>query len=345
MTPREADLLAEIAALRDRMASLTRERAKLQGALAHALQREAATSEILQVISRSATDLQSVLDTVAENAARLCDATDAVIARVDEDRLHFVAHHGPIPSGLVGAARPFTRGSVAGRSVLEGRTVHVADLQAEADEFPEGFEIACRLGHRTTLSVPLMREGIALGVITLRRTENRSFTEQQIALLQTFADQAVIAIENVRLFNETKEALEQQTATAEILQVISSSPTDVQPVFETIVASCKRLLNARSASVVRVMGDQLHLAAFTPTTPDADDELRHFYPRPISSGTAVAAVARERAPFIVPDTETDARLPESSRTVSRARGYRSMLMVPMLRKGEMIGIISVSRAA
>jgi signal transduction histidine kinase len=144
---------------------------------------------------------------------------------------------------------------------------------------------------------------------------------------------------------QVTEALEQQTATSEILQVISSSPTDVQPVFETIVASCKRLLNARSASVVRVMGDQLHLAAFTPTTPDADDELRHFYPRPITSGTAVATVARERAPFIVPDTETDARLPESSRTVSRARGYRSMLMVPMLRKGEMIGIISVSRAA
>src|SRR5215470_11625949 len=100
------------------------------------------------------------------------------------------------------------------------------------------------------------------------------------------------------------EAQEQQTATREILGVISSSPTDVQPVFETIVASCKRLLNARSASVVRVMGDQLHLAAFTPTTPDADDELRHFYPRPITSGTAVATVARERAPFIVPDTET-----------------------------------------
>jgi signal transduction histidine kinase len=144
---------------------------------------------------------------------------------------------------------------------------------------------------------------------------------------------------------ELSDALEQQTATSEILGVISSSPTDVQPVFETIVASCKRLLNARSASVVRLVDGGLQLAAFTPTDPEADAELVRFYPRAIDTSAAVAIVARERVPFVVTDTETDDRLPPASRTVARARGYRSMLIVPMLRKGEMIGIITVSRAS
>jgi signal transduction histidine kinase len=142
---------------------------------------------------------------------------------------------------------------------------------------------------------------------------------------------------------ELSDALEQQTATSEILGVISSSPTDVQPVFETIVASCKRLLSARSATVVRLVDRELQLVAFTPTSPDADAELRRFYPRALDSGTAVGIVARERVPFVTTDTETDARLPEASRAVARARGYRSMLMVPMLWKGETVGIISVSR--
>jgi signal transduction histidine kinase len=143
--------------------------------------------------------------------------------------------------------------------------------------------------------------------------------------------------------SELSDALEQQTATSEILGVISSSPTDVQPVFETIVASCKRLLNARSASVLRLVGRELQLAAFTPTTPEADEELRRFFPRPIEDSAAVGIVAREHAPFVVTDTETDERLPPASRAVARARGYRSMLIVPMLRKGETIGTISVSR--
>jgi signal transduction histidine kinase len=144
---------------------------------------------------------------------------------------------------------------------------------------------------------------------------------------------------------ELSDALEQQTATSEILGVISSSPTDVRPVFETIVASCKRLLGARSASVLRLVGADLHLAAFTPTTPEADDELRRFYPRPVDSTAAVGIVARERTPFIVTDTETEERLPPASRVVARARGYRSMLAVPMLRTGEVIGIITVSRVS
>jgi two-component system, NtrC family, sensor kinase len=170
--------------------------------LTEALEQQTATSEILRVISSSPTDLQPVLDAMAESAACLCTAYDASILRLDGDVLRLVAHHGPIPSPL-GLAVPAIRGTVTGRTVLDRQTVQVADVQAEAEEFPEGSTFARELGHRTILSVPLLREGVAIGAIGLRRAEVQPFTDKQIALLQTFADQAVIAIENVRLFYRT----------------------------------------------------------------------------------------------------------------------------------------------
>src|SRR4030095_11113064 len=213
--------------------------------LTEALAQQTATSEILRVISSSPTDIQPVLHTVAESAARLCESFDAAIWRLDGDQLLLVAHHGPIPIGLIGEfSLPLIRGTVAGRSVLDGRTVHVADAQTEEDEVPESSENARRMGFRTILSVPLMREGGAIGSIQIRRTEAQLFTERQVALLETFADQAVIAIENVRLFKELEarhsdltEGLDRATATGEILRVISSSPTDIQPVLDTVVKS------------------------------------------------------------------------------------------------------------
>src|SRR5262249_45396365 len=162
-----------------------------------ALERKPAPAEILRVISSSPTNVQPVFDAVAESAARLCDATDAAIWRREDDRLLLAAHHGPIP---VRSTVPLIREEVSGRAVLDGRAVHVADLQSETVEFPGGSENARRLGLRTILSVPLIREGVAIGTINVRRTEARLFTERQVALLKTFADQAVIAIENVRLF-------------------------------------------------------------------------------------------------------------------------------------------------
>src|SRR5262249_39574857 len=198
------------------------------GELTEALGRETATGAILGVISSSPTDIQPVLDAITESAARLCDAIDTAIFLEDGEHLRLATHLGPIPLGPVGEFTvPMVSGTLTGRAALELRTIQLADHQAEADDYPEGTAVARRVGVHTMLAVPLLHAGKAIGVIALRRTEIRLFTDQQIALLQTFADQAAIAIENVRLFTELQarnrdltEALEQQTATSEILQVI-----------------------------------------------------------------------------------------------------------------------------
>src|SRR5262245_57663247 len=179
------------------------------------------------------------------------------LTTTEGEELHFPVHHGPIRGPVQLTGRALSRGWVAGRAVLDRQTVHVHDLATAGAEFPVGQADAVRAGYRTTLSVPLLREGEAIGVIHLRRREVRPFTDNQIALLQTFADQAVIAIENVRLFNETKEALERQTATSEILRVIASSPTDVQPVLDSMAESAARLCAAYDAVILRLDGDAL----------------------------------------------------------------------------------------
>src|SRR5262249_18619435 len=161
-----------------------------------------------------------------------------------------------------------TRGSVAGRTVIDRKPVHVIDLQAEAEEFPEGYAFAKRLGQRTTAGVPLLREGVAIGTIQLRRTEVNPFTDKQIALLETFAAQAVIAIENARLLNELRqrtsdlsESLEQQTATSEVLRVISSSPGELEPVFQAMLENATRICEANFGNLFRFDGKNLHPAA------------------------------------------------------------------------------------
>jgi len=282
---------------------------------------------------------------VAESAARLCKASDTSIFRLDGDRLRRVAHHGSIPAGVIGEFTvPLIRGSFAGRSVLDGRIVHIADAQIEADEFPEGSERARRLGFRAILCIPLIREGVAIGAISLRDTKVRLFTDRQVALLQTFADQAVIAIENVRLFNETREALEQQTATGEILRVISSSPTDVQPVFDVIVERAVRLCRARFGRVYRYDGDTIHMVAGYGLGAAGLGVVHRVFPRPASADTIVGRVILTRRPALIRDIEREEGVPALSRRMIEALGTRSQVTIPMLRAGEPIGAVTIGWA-
>src|SRR5262245_19782730 len=223
-------------------------------------EQQAATSDILRMIASSPTELQPVLDAIAERAARLCDAADAVVWRVDGEVRRHVAHFGLIPTAsALGEGRILDRGTLPGRAIIDRQTIHVHDLRAAAAEFPSTRGIA--LGLRTVLSAPLLRGGVAIGALYIRRREVRPFSERQIKLLETFADQAVIAIENVRLFQGLKESLEQQTATSEILGVIASSPTDIQPVLNAVAESAARLCGASDANIRLREGDGLRSVA------------------------------------------------------------------------------------
>src|SRR5215813_5100066 len=229
----------------DDHASAERRIQELTEELAEEREQRTATASILAAISSCPTDPYRVFAEIAGSAARLCDAYDAVIRQVDGEVLRLIGHHGPIPTTPVG---PLSRGAAPGRAVLDRQTIHIADLQAETGEYPEGSERARRLGFRATLSVPLIRAGEAIGVIVIRRIEAHPFTDRQIELLKIFADQAVIAIENSRLFEaeqtrtlELADALARQTATADVLRVISGSPVNLQSIFDTIVKNAVRL--------------------------------------------------------------------------------------------------------
>src|SRR5262249_21786982 len=233
-----------------------------------------------------------------------------------------------------------------GRSVVDGRIVHVADLQAEVNEFPDGSLLARELGFRTTLNVPLMREGVAIGVITIRRTDTRLFTERQVALLQPFADQAVIAIENVRVFkelearnSELRVALEQQTATSELLKVIGRSTSDLQPVFDTLAESAVRLCEAEHGLIWRFDGRQLRVVA---TYAISADEAAFLDRNPVIPGrqSAAARVALERRIVHIGDVQSD---PDYSYGVVQVSPLRTVLAIPMLRANELLGVITVNR--
>src|SRR5262249_22556446 len=271
---------------------------------------------------------------------------DAVIHRLVGKELPFVAHHGPIRV-LAAHVAPL-RGTTVGRCVLERRAVHVADLQTETEEFPEGSAIARELDYRTILSVPLLREGVPLGAIALRRSTVEPFSEKHVELLQTFADQAVIAIENVRLFSELEarnrdlgESLEQQTATGEILRVISSSPTDVQPVFDTIVRSAARLCEGDFAFLFRYDGQLLHMMAAQGLAPDVYEAVRAAWPLSPSPGSGAGRCVLGRTVAHIPDIHDD---PEYSLgDVADIATFRALVAVPMLRDGTPIGTLTVNR--
>src|SRR6516165_2270150 len=234
----QAVIAIENARLFDEVQARTRE-------LSEALEQQTATSEILGVIAASPTNIQPVLQAVAESACRLCEAYDSVIRLCEGERLHVRAHHGPIPVDFVGS--PIGRGWVTGRAFVDREPVHVHDLQAAADEFPDGSAYARRFGHRTILAVPLLRENEAIGALVIRRAEVRPFTDKQIALLTTFARQAASAIESVRLFDDAQartreltESLQQLRALGEVTQAVNST-LDLETVLSTIVAKAVQL--------------------------------------------------------------------------------------------------------
>src|SRR5688500_7524613 len=217
------------------------------GELREALEHQTATAEVLGIISRSPTDVQPVLDAIVESAARVCGIDDVVLRLRDRDAMVPRAHFGPIPLGRaeISIDEPHFRW------MREHGTLHIPDVRTQND-FPTLGSIG---GWRTLLNAPLRHQGELVGLLNARRIEARPFTPAQIKLLETFADQAVIAIENVRLFQELKESLEQQTATSEILSVIASSPTDIQPVLDVVAETAALLCEATDAVITRIDGE------------------------------------------------------------------------------------------
>ncbi len=311
----------------------------LEKRLAEALEQQTATSEILRVISSSPTDLQSVMDAVAENAARVCGATDASIRRVEGDTLRLVARFGSIPLGPPDVL-PLGQDYPSGRCVIERRTIHIDDvLPLVKTEFSPLNDDT-----RTVLATPLMREGVPIGVILIRRTEVQPFTDKQIALLKTFADQAVIAIENARLFTELQARNRDLSATSEILQVISRSPTDAQPAFEAIADSAARLTGGAVATLYEYDGRLVHLRALSPPTYAPAAQFRTLFPRPLAPDFAAGRVILERAVLHVADLLTDPATPPASRQWAEWLGVRGVLWVPLLRDEKAVGVIGVTRA-
>ena len=309
--------------------------------LKEARAQQTATAEILKVIASSPSDVQPVFEAIAESAMGLLDAWSVLVTRFDGELLHFGAARGALPDTeqFLRNQHPIRPEAAVfpGRCILERSAINISD--AQADPSPQSRERARLRGFRAHLSVPMLRDGQANGVISVSRREAGAFAANEVELLQTFADQAVIAIENVRLFNETKESLERQTATADILKVIASSATDAQPVFEAIVDSTKRLLGGFSAAVFRFIDGIAYLEAITPTNPAADEIMKNSFPRPVADFQSFAIVQGGKIAQ-VPDTDA---LSDDIREIARGRGFRSMLLAPLMSGGTPIGLVSVTR--
>src|SRR5262245_13700444 len=324
--------------------------------LAESLEQQTATSEILRVISSSPTDVQPVFDTIVRSATRLCRAVAAAVFVTDGRTLYEPANYGGAPEALAAARarypRPLDRETASGTAILMRSLVHVPDVQEpSATEFAAfARRVGREIGFRSLLSVPMLREGEAVGAINVTRSDPGLFSDTEVALLKTFADQAVIAIENVRLFKELESrnsdltrALDQQTATGDILRVIAGSRTDVQPVFEAIVRNAARLCGGANAALFRTDGQTIEHPAHWGASPDAYAEVvRRYYPMPLNRWTQQGQAMLERAVVYLEDSEAPST-PPLLRDVARRLGFRSQVTIPMLRDDQPVGAITVAR--
>jgi GAF domain-containing protein len=324
--------------------------------LAEAREQQTATSEVLNVISRSPNQLQPVLDSIVATAANLCQADFAMIHTLEQGRFRLVAANKVEASYIKWLAQnppAADRGSISGRVVAERATVHIPDVLADPDYTRR--ESQNRGQQRSMLGVPLMREDVPIGVIALHRTKVQPFTDKQIELVETFADQAVIAIENVRLFDEVQartrelsESLEQQTATSEVLQVISSSPGELQPVFEAMLENAVRICEAKYGTLFLHEGDGFRLAATNGIPPGLAEDLRRAGPRRPGPNTALGRVGRTKQTAYIADALSEPGFFDippgfSEPLLSKLAGARTLVGVPMLKENELVGTIVIYR--
>jgi signal transduction histidine kinase len=311
------------------------------------LEQQTAIAEILRVISESPTDVRPVLDAIAQSASRYASAEDAAVVLARDGVLVPEAHHGPMPMPL---ATPIERGSVTGRAFLEARTVHVPDVTA-TDEYPTSSLNAGLTGQRALLVTPLVRGGTTIGAILLRRREPRPFTSRQVELVETFANQAAIALENVRLFNETRESLEQQTAISDVLKTISQTVFDLDPTLQVVVENAARLADADLAWITRMVGSDgfSWAAGWVSPSPEAraifpDGEIpRMGVPvQRIGVGSVMSRLYRTGEIFRIADVTEDPELLEASPTVRRTRS-RALLGVPIRGEAGFLGAFVVAR--
>jgi GAF domain-containing protein/anti-sigma regulatory factor (Ser/Thr protein kinase) len=317
------------------------------------LERQTALAEILRVIASSPSDQRPVFDAIATNAARYCGAEDALVFLARGDVIDRVAHHGPVPEATT-PSPSFDRTGVVGRAILDGHTIHVADVTGPAgDDFPASRTRAAEIGNRGLLASPLMRDGTAIGAILLRKMDPSGFTPSQIQLVDAFADQAVIAIENVRLFNETKEALDRQSATAEVLRVMSASPFELKPVLDSLVATAARLCDADNCVIMQREGDVMRMTASS--LDNAVASLFRERPLALDRTTITGRAVLDARTVHLPDASADSQLvmlqerPEFLESVGGAKQQsvreRSGLSVPLIRESQVIGAFTLWRHA